>query len=340
VRDAVEFASSFDTDGDGLPNNQGADQTYDQFPLKGTSAFVGLLYGASLHAAAEMARVVGQAEAAEDLERRFVEAMQKLQEQLWNGSYYRLCYDPADGVANEGIMADQVNADWFVRQTVGRGVLPEDDVRSALRAIIEHCWNGAYLVNCAWPSGGRVEIPRTTANQADWAFSGVEYCVAAHLALLGMDQEALSVARNVWDRHERQGLRYKHVECGEHYYRAMSVWALYLALTGFSMNALTGEVALKAPGARDASCLLCTPGGWGVANAYAEDARLEVVVRRGTVEVRSLLLRGAQAGRAELRHEGKAVACTCEPVEGGTRVAAKRTLKVEAGQRLTVRLLG
>ena len=340
VRDAVEFAASFDTDGDGLPNNQGPDQTYDQFPLKGTSAFVGLLYGASLHAAAEIARLIGKTEAAEDLERRFVDAMRNLHDQLWNGTYYRLCYDPTDGAANEGVMADQVNADWFVRQTAGRGVLPDEDVRSALRAIIEHCWNGAYLVNCAWPSGDRVDIPRTTANQADWAFSGVEYGVAAHLALLGMDQEALSVARNVWDRHERQGLRFKHVECGEHYYRALSVWGVYLALTGFSMDALTSEIALKAPGARDASCLLCTPAGWGVANAFAQDARLEVAMRKGTVEVKSLLLRGAQAQRAELRHEGKAIPCTCEAVEGGTRVVARRLVKLDEGQRLTVRLLG
>ncbi len=175
VRDAVEYASTFDTDGDGLPNNRGPDQTYDQFPLRGTSAFVGLLFGASLQAAAEVARMAGKDEAAEELERRHCDAMAKLRDQLWNGAYYRLCYDPADGAANEGVMADQVNADWFVRQTTGRGLLPDEEVGSALRAVIEHCWNGAYLANCAWPTGERVDIPRTTANQADWAFSGVEY---------------------------------------------------------------------------------------------------------------------------------------------------------------------
>ncbi len=159
VRDAVEYASTFDTDGDGLPNNQGPDQTYDQFPLKGTSAFVGLLYGASLHAAAEVARMAGEADAAGDLDRRHADAMRLLREQLWNGSYYRLCYDPADGDANEGVMADQVNADWFVRQTTGRGLLPDEEVRSALGAVLEHCSKGGYLANCAWPTGERRRHP-------------------------------------------------------------------------------------------------------------------------------------------------------------------------------------
>ncbi len=306
VRDAVEYASTFDTDGDGLPNSRGPDQTYDQFPLKGTSAFVGLLYGASLHAAAEVARMAGEQDAADDLDRRHAHAMQKLREQLWNGSYYRLCYDPADGSANEGVMADQVNADWFVRQTTGRGLLPDESVRSALSAVLEHCSKGAYLANCAWPTGERVDIPRTTANQADWAWSGVEYTVAAHLALLGMDEQALGIARNVYDRHERQGFRFNHVECGQHYYRALSVWALYLALNGFSMDATSGELALRAPGERDAAFVLCTPTGWGVLNAFGADERAggHGADRRGRGAVAAVAGRAGGRVRAKVRWRG------------------------------------
>ena len=163
----------------------------------------------------------------------------KLEDQLWNGEYYRLCYDPADGFANEGVMAYQVNGDWFVRQVSGAGLLPDRKVRSALRAVVEFCTSEHdYVANCAWPFGGAIEIGRHTSDQANSPWSGVEYALAAHLIDLGLEREGLQVARDVWNRYERAGLRFNHVECGANYYRALSSWAVYLALLGFAFGAL------------------------------------------------------------------------------------------------------
>ncbi|MBD3242857.1 MAG: hypothetical protein GF331_19855, partial [Chitinivibrionales bacterium] len=108
VHQSLEAFKRFDTDGDGLPNNSGPDQTYDQFPLKGTSAFVGYIYAGALRAAVSLAALLGHDEQARSLQARLDKAMPTLEEQLWNGEYYRLCYDPIDKSANEGVMADQV----------------------------------------------------------------------------------------------------------------------------------------------------------------------------------------------------------------------------------------
>jgi len=74
-----------------------------------------------------------------------------------------------------------------------------------------------------------------------------------------------------------------------------------------------------------------------VLNAFGADGRVEVTVRAGAVEVRSLLLHGGRTGEFELRHAGKRVPCTCEAVGDGVRVIAGRRLKLSAGQRLTLR---
>ncbi len=336
VRAAIEHARSFDTDGDGLPNNRGPDQTYDQFPLKGTSAFVGLLFGAALRAAAELARALGEQQTAALLDAEHREAMRQLDDQLWNGTYYRLSYDPCSGEANEGVMADQVNADWFMRQTTGEGLLPNGRVRSALGAVIEHCSRDGFLANCAWPADGATEIRRSTANQADWPWSGVEYAVAAHLTLLELKDQALTVARNVWDRHEQMGLRFNHIECGSHYYRALSAWALYLALSGFSMNALSGEVGVAA-GAQQVACVVCTPGGRAFAEWEADRATLTMTGRCGRLEFVRLMIKRLRARQASAALNGAEVQCETRQLANGVRLEFQRSVVLARGDVLTVK---
>jgi uncharacterized protein (DUF608 family) len=296
VLDALRHFETFDTDGDGLPNNAGPDQTYDQFPLRGTSAFVGYLFAASLEAAADMAHLLGDTQRAAALRTRLAEVLEKLHAQLWTGSYYRLSHNPADGASNDGVMTDQVNADWFLRQSRGGGLLPDKRVRSALLTVLAHCRRPeGYVANCAWPDPKETtRIGRHTADQANWPWSGVEYAFAAHLVLMGLEKEGLDVAHDVWMRYERTGLRFNHSECGSHYYRAMSAWAVYLAATGFGWDARAGELTLRLPAA-GTYVVFVTPTGWGRLQLDKAGAAVTLQVVAGKVAIRRLLLRGAKA---------------------------------------------
>lgn len=307
VKDAIAYFDTLDTDGDGLPNNTGPDQTYDQFPLRGTSSFVGFLYAASLRAVADMAELLGENETAASTRATLADALTKLDEQLWTGEFYRLSHDPVDGADNDGVMADQINGDWFVRQTTGEGLLDDDRARSALGRILKDCrMPQGYLANCAWPAGDGVSIGRHTANQADWPWTGVEYGVAAHLVLMGMEEEGVSVTRDVWERHERAGLRFNHVECGGHYYRALSSWAVYLALTGFAANAIKQSLTLSM-GKAESRFVVCTPSSWSVAEANGEG--LTLTVRRGELVLKQLRLRGVEMDAPSVAVNGEGVSC-------------------------------
>ena len=195
-----------DKNGDGLPDNAGIDQSYDQFPLYGTSAYVGFQYVAALRGAAYLAGMLGNQKRAAELEAKASKALETADKQLWNGAYYDLSFDAGKGSGNAGCMADQVCADWFWRQSTGEGLLPDKKAKGALAAVAKYCTRPErFLANCDWPRGGEVKIRRLTSDQARCPWTGVEYAVAAHMLLVGLKQEGIKVARDVWDRYEDVG---------------------------------------------------------------------------------------------------------------------------------------
>ncbi|MBD3243824.1 MAG: hypothetical protein GF331_24750, partial [Chitinivibrionales bacterium] len=236
----------------------------------------------------------------------------------------------------EGVMADQVNADWFMRQTTASPLLAPKRVRSALSAVLAHCSTPhGFVANCAWPAGGAVTIGRHTADQANWPWSGVEYSLAAHLVLAGKQREGLRVARDVWERYERAGLRFNHIECGGHYYRALSSWALYLALSGFAMDVPAGTITV-AVDRKPAQFVLCTATGWGVATTGKGKGLLSLTVHDGSIRVRTFVLRGVSVSTAAAKIDGKRVACELKSSRGMTQVDFGRHRNLTKGTRLSI----
>ncbi len=332
VKDAMAFMDTKDLDGDGLPNNTGADQTYDQFPMKGTSAFVGILFLASLRAAAEMAELIGESGYASEMRQRFTSAEKLLDEQLWTGEFYRLCYDPLTGKGNDGVMADQINGDWFIRQTTGTGLLGDRKVKSSLRSIVDTCSDPAgFVANCAWPKGGDAGTSRQKTDQAGTPWSGVEYAVAAHMILSGMEREGIKVTRNVWERYERMGLRFNHIECGGHYYRALSSWAVYLALSGWIVDVLNRTLKLRM-GSKPMKSVLTTADAWGVLRVDGQT--ISVDIKRGALKLKTIEITGKGFEKALARINNKTVKTgVCNGV-----VAFKGIITLEPGDGLTVTL--
>lgn len=338
VKEALDYFQTIDTDGDGLPNNTGPDQTYDQFPLKGTSAFVGFLYAASLAACAQLAALLGETQFAAELEQRLSSALAGLEDQLWTGEYYRLCFDPSDGQANDGVMADQVNGDWFLRQASGSGLLSDARVRSALGAVLEFCSAPqGFIANCAWPFGGAIEIGRHTSDQANSPWSGVEYALAAHLVLMGMEEDGLRVVRNVWERYERAGLRFNHIECGANYYRALSAWAVYLALTGFAWDAYKGELTLRARRG-SARYVVSMPDAWGELVSSGSRGRLAFNLVEGCLKLTVLHISGALTHRASVTLDGTPAAVSCEFSGKALHLTFEPALILRPDQKLVITL--
>src|SRR5690606_17588665 len=103
----------------------------------------------------------------------------------------------------------------------------------------------AGLLMCSWPDGGEPTYPFV---YSDEVWTGTEYQVAAHLLLEGFVTEAVEIVEAVRARHD--GVKrnpWNEVECGHHYARSMSSFALLLAATGFRCDLHEGWVSFDPP---------------------------------------------------------------------------------------------
>jgi hypothetical protein len=224
-------------------------------------------------------------------------------EKIWNGQYF---YQLGDFTAAEspryqhgpGCLSDQVFGQ-LAASLAGLGHLVDGAaIRDSLASIYRENFRSrlgshenlqrvytfsdeAGLLLCTWPTGGMPYYPFV---YSDEVWSGIEYQVASHLALEGMEVEARDILRGIRARHD--GIRrnpWNEYECGSHYARALASYGVLIALTGFKYDAVAGTMEFRkepfrslwsVPGLEDGA------GVWGVAERHV-DGRLEVNVIGG-----------------------------------------------------------
>jgi non-lysosomal glucosylceramidase len=136
VRESITYLEQFDTDGDGIPENQGyPDQTYDEWVVRGESAYSGGLWLGALRAAQEMAKKLGDTEAANHYHELFLKSQASYIKKLWNGEYFR--YDTLSDY-KDNIQADQLAGQWYANLTGLGDLVPMQMQRSALEKIFDY----------------------------------------------------------------------------------------------------------------------------------------------------------------------------------------------------------
>jgi uncharacterized protein (DUF608 family) len=141
------------------------------------------------------------------------------------------------------------------------------------------------LLLCTWPNGGKPTLPFV---YSDEVWTGIEYQVASHLIAEGMVAEGLTIVeavRSRYDGHTRNP--WNEYECGNYYARAMSSYALLIALSGFHYSAVTHTLTI-APRleAEHFTCFLSTASGWGTFTLKAD--RLEIRLVEGVLSVNTV----------------------------------------------------
>lgn len=260
VKRAIGFASAYwDKDGDHVLDAV-QHNTYD-IEFYGPNPLCSIYYLAALRAVEEMASARGESDLARRCRSALASGSAALESQLWNGEFYVQRLDDVNAHKYQhglGCLSDQLLGELHTR-ILGLGpTLPPDHVRRALKAIYDHNFKGdlsehpncqrvyalndeAGLLLCTWPDGGRPNLPFP---YADEAWTGIEYQVAAHLIYEGWVREGLTIVEAARERHDgRRRNPWNEVECGNHYARSMSSWALLLALSGAQIDAATGKLS-------------------------------------------------------------------------------------------------
>jgi uncharacterized protein (DUF608 family) len=346
-----------DSDGDGVIKGE-QPNTYD-ISIYGPNSFIGTLYLAALRAAEEMAKLQGEPELAAQYRERYEKGRQVLDELLWNGEYWIQIYDAEkypEQNFGKGCHADHLLGQWWA-YILGLGdVLPPERVRTAIESIVKYDFrqnfvghkqiprvfvsdDEAGVLMCSWPHGGRPETPTL---YSDEVWTGIEYEVAGLCLYQGMTEEALAILRAVRQRYN--GARrspWNDVECGDHYARAMSSWALLDAAGGYQYVAATASLTI-APrlGGDDFRAFCITETAWGTVSLTRKDKEqtlnLQVAWGEALLSVVTIACPGATGAVVQL--DDSMIPSTLEIIGDMAHIRLEMPVRVPADHRLTIRL--
>ncbi|WP_216918880.1 GH116 family glycosyl hydrolase [Synechococcus sp. CCAP 1479/9] len=243
---ALDYLKQFDVNDDGLPDNGGApDQTFDDWPLQGVSAYCGALWIAALEAALAIGQQL-QLELGLDTaeeQRRFGGWLEQSRSHfdalLWNGEYYAI--DAGSGTPV--VMADQLCGDFYARLLGLPPVVADERARSALNAIREACFEsfegGRLGVANGLRRDGTPLDPKGTHPLEVW--TGINFGLAAYYRLMEQSGTAFAITGAVVRQVYEGGLQFRTPEAitaagtfrACHYLRAMAIWALWATHTGW-----------------------------------------------------------------------------------------------------------
>ena len=354
--------SAHDVNGDGVIRGE-QPNTYD-ISIYGPNTFIGSLYLAALRAAEEMARLQGEDDLAASYHERFETGRDILDNLVWNGEYWIQDVNLAVHTEQQwgtGCHADQLLGQWWAH-TLGLGyVLPEAHVKQAAASIYKYNWRTALsghvqrprvfadntdsgLLCCSWPKGGRPDVPTL---YSDEVWTGIEYAVAGLLLFEGMIDEALTMVQGVRARYDgRQRNPWNEVECGDHYVRPMSSWALLEAASGVRYDAphatltVTPRVA-----AANLRCFFVAGDGWGRLTHERDTSwvNLGLNLYAGALKLGAARLAwpdDAKMAGAIVRVNGSVARATWRRGPGVAVVELAQPLALKAGDALDVRLGG
>ena len=330
--------------------------TYD-VEIEGPNSFIEALYLASLRAAEEVAKIVGDTDSAKRYRDRFRIGKKAADALLWDGEYYVHKYDPQSEslqAFGTGCHADQLFGQWWAH-SLGLGhVFPAARVRRTLSSIVKYNCRSDFsdhaqfprkyvrddeagMLNCTWPKG---EKPETPLMYSDEIWTGMEYEAAGLLLYEGMVEEALKVIKTTRKRHDgRLRSPWNDVECGDHYVRAMSSWTLLEAAAGYRHDA-SKDLIEFAPRIKPENfkCFFATATGWGRYSQRIKDGEVtaRLSVSWGKVIARELRLACERADKVVVKVGSKRIPLSVRKTRDKLIIRFAEPVEIGADQSLKV----
>jgi non-lysosomal glucosylceramidase len=234
VQEALAYLRKYDKDGDGVPENEGyPDQTYDEWVVRGESAYSGGLFLAALRSAEEIAKQLGDSAQASEYHDLFAKSQASYIKKLWNGEYFR--YDTASEY-RDNIQADQLAGQWYANVTGLGDIVPREMQLSSLKKIfnfnvMKFADGSMGAVNGIAPDGSLVK----TNEQVEEVWTGTTFGLAALMLGDGLKDEAFKTAWGVYHTtYETKGYWFRTPEAWDitgnyrasMYMRPAAIWAM------------------------------------------------------------------------------------------------------------------
>ena len=250
VEAALRRLAKADRNRDGLPDHGGIpDQTYDTWPMHGTSAYGGLLWLGALRAAEELARLDGDVPAALTWRLAYQHARASFESTMWLGGYY--AFD-SEGPSPGTIMADQLSGQWYADVSGLGNLVDPARAETALRTIVSRNVMGFQGGTMGAVNGilvdGAVDY---SSEQSQEVWVGTTYALAALLIGRGMVAEGWQTASGAARVTYERGLWFRTPEAyDEHgnfrasiYLRPLAIWSIEEAIRRLRAKGPAGSAA-------------------------------------------------------------------------------------------------
>jgi non-lysosomal glucosylceramidase len=354
------ITGTHDPSGNGVIRDE-QPNTYD-ISIYGANSFIGSLYLAALRAAEEMAKLAGDEPAAARYRGIYEKGRVNLPAEIWSGEFYIQKVDLekyAKYQYGAGCHADQLLGQWWAHQLELGYILPEEQVRAAVGSIVKYNWREDFvgfkqdprefasphdkgLLVCTWPKGGRPQVPTL---YSDEVWTGIEYEVAALLLYEGQVEDALKILGGVRGRYDgRERSPWNDIECGDHYARAMSSWALLEAAAGQRYSAAEGFLAFAPKTSPEGfRCCFITADGWGTFDQTIAGKSQVNTLRAAYGKVKLHQLEFACAGKQTRRQasatlNGQPLALEARFAGGTVRLESASGFELNPGDSLRVEI--
>jgi uncharacterized protein (DUF608 family) len=280
---AMAFTQSLDTNGDGLPDRDTAVQTYDQWRMRGTPAYIASLWIGALRAGVQIGRAMNNPDDAQRWSDQLAKASASFDEKLFNGDYYSLWVDGK--MRDELCMTDQISGEWFTSLIGLPTTISNNNLNQSINSIFKNNFNSEFgLHNATAPRRG-ADLLALNNLQAGGLWSGIEFAFASFLLDHGRYDDGVRIVEAIHRRYLRAGRPWSHVECGGHYSRAMSSWATLLAATGFKPDVPNRSVAIHPAINGDFHAPWVTSHGFGTIRQ--KDGALSIHCAYGTFDLKT-----------------------------------------------------
>ena len=300
IKRAMAYDQRNDQNKDWLPDDHGADETYDGWEMEGSTSYVSSIWLAGLAAGVRMAAVMGDAETEADYMNWLTHGQKSFNDELWQGQYYQMSRSIANNHQSTGIMLAGMVGQWFAHMCDIGYVFPKDKVQKHNLAAFKYCQqatrpgmpyvnpqDGVAYINGYWPDGSGPK------GEGQWSgpWTGTEYMFASALGYEGIADKSVQVVSDVYDRYAKRLSPWDHIECGDHYYRPLGVWAVLLSLQGFRYDATRQSIGFTPRTTPESHrSLFCTSQGWGDYTASKANGNRQhlLMLKSGTLMLREL----------------------------------------------------
>jgi len=236
VKEALDYLAQFDHSGDGIPENDGyPDQTYDEWVVRGKSAYCGGLWLAALRAAEEMSKTLGDTKSTAKYHELFARGQASYIKKLWNGEYF--LYDTGSEY-KDNIQAEQLAGQWYANMTGLGDLVPQDMQHKALRKVFDFnvmkFGNGEMGAVSGMTADGNI-IHKEGNQQVAEVWTGATFSIAALMLSEGMKEEGFHTAWGVYHVvYETKGYWFRTPEAydvtgnfrASMYMRPAGIWAM------------------------------------------------------------------------------------------------------------------